>query len=288
MVANNQESEVVFKDVAKAVHTKKTHTVILKDCSFTAEAGKLTVLIGPSGCGKTTVINLVAGYERPDHGEVIIDGKPVPGPNWERLVLFQEMALFPWQTSYENIMFGPLAHGAMSKEAAHRETLRLLDKVGLGAFHDKYPSQLSGGMQRRVELARALINKPRIMLMDEPFRGLDALTRKLMQEYYLTLFDETRATHIFVTSELEEAIILADNLLIMTNKPSRVKKVINVGLPRPRGWGMATSKHYLEIKAEALELLREETIKASVAAGKADIDLTGLLGEKRSDRAEKD
>jgi NitT/TauT family transport system ATP-binding protein len=277
MVAMNRYSEVVFKDVAKVVHSKNIHTVILKDCSFTVEGGKLTVLIGPSGCGKTTVINLIAGYERPDRGEVLMDGKPVPEPNWERLVVFQEMALFPWLTCYENVIFGPIARGSMSRGEAHREALVVLNKVGLGDFRDKYPIQLSGGMQRRAELARALINKPKVMLMDEPFRGLDAMTRKLMQEYYLKLCGETGGTHVFVTSELEEAIILADKLLVMTNKPSNVKKVIDVDLPHPRDWSMAASKRYREIKAEALELLHEEAVKASAASGKVDLDLTGLL-----------
>ncbi len=282
MVATNQKSEVVFKDVARVAHSKKTHTIILNNCSFSVESGNLTVLIGPSGCGKTTVINLIAGYERPDRGEVLMDGQPVPGPNWERLVVFQETALFPWLTCYENIMFGPLARKVMSKETAHQETLRLLVKVGLEEFRDKYPSQLSGGMQRRAELARALINQPRVMLMDEPFRGLDAMTRKLMQEYYLKLFDETGGTHVFVTSELDEAIMLADNLLIMTTKPSKIKKIIDVDLPRPRDWGMATSKKYLEIKAEALELLHEEAARASASSSKVDVDLTGLSGKVKT------
>ncbi|MDH4268106.1 MAG: ATP-binding cassette domain-containing protein [Deltaproteobacteria bacterium] len=176
MATTNQKSEVAFKDVTKVAHSKNIHTVILKDCSFNVDAGKLTVLIGPSGCGKTTVINLIAGYERPDRGEVLMDGHPVSEPNWERLVMFQEMALFPWLTCYENVMFGPIARSSLSREEAHREALMLLNKVGLGDFIDKYPSQLSGGMQRRAELARALINKPKVMLMDEPFRGLDAMT----------------------------------------------------------------------------------------------------------------
>ena len=211
-----------------------------------------------------------------------MDGQPVPGPNWERLVVFQETALFPWLTCYENIMFGPLARKVMSKETAHQETLRLLAKVGIEEFRDKYPSQLSGGMQRRAELARALINQPRVMLMDEPFRGLDAMTRKLMQEYYLKLFDETEGTHLFVTSELEEAIILADNLLIMTTKPSKIKKIVDVDLPRPRDWSMASSKKYLEIKAEALELLHEEAARASASSSKVDVDLTGLSGKVKT------
>lgn len=278
-MSTKQASELIFENVGKLAIFKKKQTIILKDCSFHAEPGKLTVLIGPSGCGKTTVINLTAGYERPDLGEVLMDGKQVTGPNWERLVVFQEMALFPWLTCYDNVMFGPLARKVMSRETAHNETLRLLAKVGLDEFVDKYPSQLSGGMQRRAELARALINQPKVMLMDEPFRGLDAMTRKLMQEYYLKLFEESQATHVFVTSELEEAIFLADNLLVMTNKPSQVKKVITVDLPRPRDWSMASSKEYLQIKAEALELLHEEAVKASAASGKVDVDMTGILAK---------
>ena len=283
MAAGNQGSEVIFNNVSKMAFFKKTQTIILKNCSFTVEPGKLTVLIGPSGCGKTTVINLIAGYERPDIGRVEMDGQPITGPNWERLVVFQETALYPWLTCYDNVMFGPLARKVMTKEKAHEETLRLLTKVGLEDFRDKYPSQLSGGMQRRAELARALINQPKVMLMDEPFRGLDAMTRQLMQEYYLKLFEEHHASHVFVTSELDEAIILADNLLIMTNKPSKIQKIIEVDLPRPRDWSMVTSKRYLDIKAEALELLHEEAVKASTTSGKVDVDLSGLLATSNSD-----
>ena len=283
MPTNDQGSEVIFSNVGKMAVFKKDRMIILKNCSFTVEAGKLTVLIGPSGCGKTTIINLIAGYERPDLGKVEMDGKPITGPNWERLVVFQETALYPWLTCYENVMFGPLARKVMTKEKAHEETLVLLTKVGLEDFREKYPSQLSGGMQRRAELARALINQPKVMLMDEPFRGLDAMTRQLMQEYYLKLFEETHASHVFVTSELDEAIILADNLLVMTNKPSNIKKVIEVDLPRPRDWSMVTSKRYLKIKAEALELLHEEAVKASTASGKVDVDLSGLLEANHAD-----
>jgi NitT/TauT family transport system ATP-binding protein len=277
MSAVGQVSEVVFDRVLKIARSKKYHIVVLKDCSFTVPAGQLTVLIGPSGCGKTTIINLIGGYELPDRGKVHMDGKPVEGPNWERLVLFQEMALFPWLTCYQNVMFGPMARANMSRKEANAEAINLLNKVGLGEFKDKYPMQLSGGMQRRAELARALINRPKVMLMDEPFRGLDAMTRELMQEYYLKLFEESATTNLFVTSELEEAIFLADRLLIMTNKPSRVKKVLEVDLPRPRKMGVMGSKHYAELKAEALELLHEEAVKASAASGKADLDLQSGL-----------
>lgn len=270
----NKTGVAEFIDVVQTVRIKNMHSVVLKNCSLKADQGKMTVLVGPSGCGKSTIINLVAGYETPYSGQVLVDGVPVKGPSWERLVVFQEMALFPWLTCYENVVFGPTVRGVMEKEEIHSEAVRLLELVGLKDFHEKYPKQLSGGMQRRAELARALINRPKIMLMDEPFRGLDAMTRELMQEYYLTLFEQTRITNIFVTSEIDEAIFLADNLLMMTNKPTKVKKALTVDLPRPRDWKMATSARYREIKAEALELLHEEAVKASAASGKADIDLS--------------
>lgn len=285
MAKGNQGGEVVFKNVLKTAHSKKSHTIILKDCSFTIEAGKLNVIIGPSGCGKTTTINLIAGYERPDQGEVLIDGHLVTGPNWERLVVFQETALFPWLTCYENVVFGPSVRRIMNQEETHAQAMDLLDKVGLREFVDKYPMQLSGGMQRRAELARAMINKPKIMLMDEPFRGLDAMTRRLMQEYYLRLFEETRCTNLFVTSELEEAIFVGDRLYIMTNKPTHVKEVLDIDLPRPRTFALLTSPRYREIKSAALELLREEALKASASSGKADIDLAA--GFQRLKKAEK-
>ena len=206
-----------------------------------------------------------------------MDGRPVTGPDWERLVVFQETALFPWLTCYENVMFGPLATKVMARQEAHEQAIRLLEKVGLGDFMEKYPIQLSGGMQRRAELARALINRPTIMLMDEPFRGLDAMTRELMQQYYLRLVEESHGTHLFVTSEIEEAIFLADKLIIMTNKPSRVKRVLDIDLPRPREAEVLRSKRYLELKTMTLEILHEEAVKASRASGKADIEIESGL-----------
>jgi NitT/TauT family transport system ATP-binding protein len=201
----------------------------------------------------------------------------VTGPDWERLVVFQESALFPWLTCYDNVMFGPLATNVMTRDEAHEQAIKLLEKVGLQDFLYKYPIQLSGGMQRRAELARALINRPTVMLMDEPFRGLDAMTRELMQEYYLRLVEESHGTHLFVTSEIEEAIFLANKLIIMTNKPSCVKHVLDVDLPRPRDASVLRSKQYLELKATALEILHEEAVKASKESGKADINIESGL-----------
>lgn len=268
---SNKQGKVIFEKVHKTAQTKDKIIPILKDCSFKLEPAKLTALLGPSGSGKTTIINLIAGYASPDSGTVTMDENPVTEPSWERLVLFQETALFPWLTCYENVMFGPTIRKFISREQSHRETLKLLEKVGLKGFENKYPIQLSGGMQRRAELARVLINRPKVMLMDEPFRGLDAMTRKIMQDYYLKLFEENRITNLFTTSELEEAIYLADTLIIITNRPAKVKKVIEVNLPRPRKEHVLVSEEFRQIKQETLELLHEEVVKASRKSRKVDI-----------------
>jgi len=258
---------------------------VLVDCSFTLEKGKLTVLIGPSGCGKSTLINVLAGYEKPEAGTITIDGAPVVGPGPDRLVVFQETALFPWMTTYENVCYGPKVRKEMSRSELRATTMKLLALVGLEEFGDKYPTQLSGGMQRRAELVRAMINRPKVMFMDEPFRGLDAMTRALMQEYYVRLFEEHRGTNLFVTSELEEAIFLADRLVILTNTPCTVKRIIEIPLTRPREFAMMATQTYLDIKREALELLHEEAMKsfASGAVNAADfLEAYSKLGQDQA------
>lgn len=258
--------------VCKAYGSDILKKQVLSSCSFLLEKGKLTVLIGPSGCGKSTLINVLAGYERPDSGSITLDGKEVTGPSPDLLVVFQETALFPWMTTYQNVSYGPMVRKEMGEKELRETTMKLLEMVGLEDFRDKYPSQLSGGMQRRAELVRAMINHPKVMFMDEPFRGLDAMTRSLMQEYYVRLFEEHRGTNLFITSELEEGIFLADRLVILTNQPCRVKKVMEVDLPRPREFSIMTSPEYTAIKREALELLHEEAMKsfASGAVNAAD------------------
>ncbi len=268
VLAQAASAEMTVEHVCKSYGLKPV-VKVLDDCSLVLENRKLTVLIGPSGCGKSTLINILAGYERPDSGTVTIDGQPVKGPGRDRLVVFQETALFPWMTTFQNVSYGPRVRKEMSQEGLQAETKKLLKLVGLEAFADKYPSQLSGGMMRRAELVRALINRPKVMLMDEPFRGLDAMTRKLMQEYYVRLFETKPGTNLFVTTEIDEAIFMADRLVIMSNRPATIRKVIDVNLPRPRQFQMLTSKEYLEYKREALEILYVEAMKA-FARGKKD------------------
>jgi NitT/TauT family transport system ATP-binding protein len=250
-----------IENVRKTYGLEPWVKVVLDDCSFVIENRKLTVVIGPSGCGKSTLIDVLAGYEKPDSGKVLVDGRPVRGPGPDRLVVFQETALFPWMTTFANVSYGPMVRQEMDKKELRGETMKLLKLVGLEAFADKYPCQLSGGMVRRAELVRALINRPKVMLMDEPFRGLDAMTRALMQEYYLRLFEARPGTNLFVTSEIEEAIFLADRLIIMSNRPTRIRKIMNIDLQRPREFKILTSKEYLRYKGEALDILYDEAMK---------------------------
>jgi NitT/TauT family transport system ATP-binding protein len=280
MMESERSSEMAMRSVRMAYGNDLAPKVVLDDCSFTVAKGKLNVLIGPSGCGKTTVVNLLAGYERPTKGEIVLDGEPVTGPGWTRLVVFQETALFPWLTVLDNVIFGPTVRGAMKPDEVKREARHLLEMVGLKDFADKYPLQLSGGMQRRAELARAIINRPKVMLMDEPFRGLDAMTRKLMQEHYLRLFEKAGRTNLFVTSELDEAIFLADRLIFLTNCPTRVKKILEIDLPRPREISMLGSRRFLELKQEALDTLHEEAVKAFTAGARSAYDLVEAYGRR--------
>jgi NitT/TauT family transport system ATP-binding protein len=285
LTAGMGASEMIMDGASKGFGLGPLHKQVLCDCSFTLEKAKLTVVIGPSGCGKSTLVNLLSGYETPDSGKIFIDGQAVSTPGPDRLVVFQETALFPWMTTFENVSYGPKVQRKLPKEVYEKETMKLLELVGLKDFKDKYPTQLSGGMQRRAELVRAMINQPKVMIMDEPFRGLDAMTRALMQEYYVRLFEEHRGTNLFVTSELEEAIFLADKLLILTNRPARVKKVIEVNLPRPREFSMLTSKEYMVCKQEALELLHEEAMKSFAAGAVNAADFLEACGQMGQDQA---
>lgn len=278
-----QGGEMEIRDISKAFGIGPMRQQVIKDCSFALERGKLTVLIGPSGCGKTTLINLLAGYETPDAGTITVDGNPIKGPGKDRLVVFQETALFPWMTTLQNVTYGPMVRREKSAKEIEEEAMYLLHKVGLEDFRDKFPIQLSGGMQRRCELVRALINRPQIMMMDEPFRGLDAMTRELMQEYYVRLFEENHLTNLFITSELEEAIFLADRLIILTNRPASARTVLEIDLPRPREFKLLATREYLHYKQQALEILHEEAMKAfSSGCGAAVADFLEAYSEVKT------
>lgn len=273
-------AEMTISHVDKTYGEKQFATEVVKNCSFTIERGKLTVMIGPSGCGKSTLIQLLAGFEKPTSGSISIDGKKVTGPGRDRLVVFQESALFPWMSTYDNIMYGPKARGENSPEMRDRAEF-LLDKVGLQRFRSKYPPQLSGGMQRRAELARAMINNPEVMILDEPFRGLDHMTKELMWKYYASLYEESHRTNFFVTTDIDEAIFLADRLLIMSNKPTQVRAVLDVDLPRPRSLSnIVDDDRANQIKMEALAILHEEAMRSFAGGSKAASDFIQAYSDR--------
>ncbi len=241
---------------------------VLEDVTISLERGKFTVLCGPSGCGKSTLIYLLAGYMTQDKGEILLDGEPLRGPGWDRLVVFQETALFSWKNLWDNIMFGPMVQNKDKKESEEKARY-LIDKVGLTGFETKFPYQLSGGMQRRAELIRALINEPRVMLMDEPLRGLDAMTRELMQEYIIKLYEETKMTILFITAELQEAIFLGSIAYFMTTRPGTIKYRMEINLPRPRTYKHLLTGEYLELEKTAIKIVDEEAVKAFAQAPNA-------------------
>ncbi|MHB1231370.1 MAG: ABC transporter ATP-binding protein [Burkholderiales bacterium] len=275
--------EIAVSHVSKAYGVLQNSKEVVKDCTFNIERGKLTVMIGPSGCGKSTLIRLLAGFEQPTSGTLTLNGEVIGGPARDRMVLFQESALFPWMTTYDNIMYGPRARGEVTKDTLDLAEF-LLSKVGLQEFRKKYPSQLSGGMQRRAELARAMINNPQVMILDEPFRGLDAMTKELMWEYYSALYEENQRTNFFVTTDIDEAIFLADRLLIMSNIPTQVCTILEVDVPRPRKLHqIAENDRFSEIKMKVLSILHAEAMKSFSRGSKA----AGDFVEAYSRRLEK-
>jgi NitT/TauT family transport system ATP-binding protein len=225
----------------------------LSRVSFQVREGEFVALLGPSGCGKSTILNLVAGFLEPTSGSVVVYDKPVRGPGPERGVCFQEAALFPWLRVLDNVLFGPQAQGR--RDNINAEAIELLRRVGLEEFQNHYPHQLSGGMKQRVAIARLLMNNPQILLMDEPFGALDALTRLQIQEYLLTIHQDFRKTVVFVTHDIDEAVYTSDRILVMSARPGRIDREINIKEPRPRRREFLTTPNFLEYKRQALAVL---------------------------------
>jgi ABC-type nitrate/sulfonate/bicarbonate transport system ATPase subunit len=228
-----------------------------------AENDFITIL-GPSGCGKSTLLRIVAGLDRPSAGRVLLDGRAVSGPGADRGMVFQSYTLFPWLTVAENIAFGLRERGM---PAAERQAVvrAFIEKVGLSGFENHYPKQLSGGMQQRTAIARALANDPAILLLDEPFGALDNQTRALMQELLLGIWERERKTVLFVTHDIEEAIFLASRVVVMSARPGRIKADLPVDLPHPRHYTMKTSPAFSALKARLTEDIRVEAVRAAEA-----------------------
>ena len=205
----------------------------LDHVDLTIEAGSLTVLVGPTGCGKTTLLELIAGLQSPTRGAVAVDGEDVVGPRRDSVLIFQHHNLFDWLTVRDNVAFG-LRHRGLSKHEARRRAQEQLERVGLSQFADRVPGELSGGMRQRVALARALVLAPRVLLMDEPFGSLDHQTRRIMQRYLISTWQQSKATIVLVTHDLDEALRLADRIVLFSAGPGRTVEVVDVQAPRPR------------------------------------------------------
>lgn len=232
------------------------HVVAVEDVSLTIGPGEFVAILGPSGCGKTTLLNMVAGFVAPTRGEILLNGRRITGPGPDRGVVFQSFALFPWKTVLENVAFGLKMRGLAraERERIAREYIAL---VGLEGFEHRYPHELSGGMQQRVGVARVLANNPELMLMDEPFASVDAQTRMTLQEELARIWELRHPTILFVTHDVEEAVFLANRVVILTHRPGRVRAVLEIPLPRPRSWrDLLEDATYKTLVAHVFDLLR--------------------------------
>lgn len=233
----------------------------VSETTLQIEPGEFVCLLGPSGCGKSTLLNCVAGYVKPTTGKVTLDDQAIEKPGPDRGMVFQQYSLLPWKTVYDNVAFGPRMAGKSRTEAGSIANT-FLNMVGLTKFGDRYPAELSGGMQQRVGIARALANYPSVLLMDEPFGALDAQTRLMMQENLLTIWKEFGITVLFVTHDVDEAVFLADRVLVMSAAPGAIIADMKIDLPRPRSTEMVSDPVYVEAKASCLATIRAESLRA--------------------------
>ena len=256
---------IALENVTLSFGEGRNAVTALKSLSLALRPGDFLSVLGPSGCGKSSLINTIAGFQRPQAGEVRVDGEAVSRPGPDRGVVFQQPTLFPWKLVWQNVDFG-LKFRNVPRRQRRQMIDEILRKVGLSEFDRHYPAQLSGGMQQRVGLARVLVNKPRVMLMDEPFSSLDAQTRLMMQELLLQVWTEYRMTVLFVTHDIDEAIYLGSRVALLTRRPGRLKALFDIDLPRPRTIDTLVSQDFMELKRTCMDLLREEMVGASASA----------------------
>jgi NitT/TauT family transport system ATP-binding protein len=270
-----RKGRVRINDVVKIYGEQETGILAVDHCTFDVPAGQITVVVGPSGCGKTTLLNAIAGFHNITSGSIYLDDqmlcgpgklKAQPGP--DRIVVFQNGALFPWKTNIENVTFGPIMQGAMTRAEAYERARDMMADAGLRGIEHNYPGEISSGVRRRVEIVRALMNNPKILLLDEPYRALDSLTKSVMHEALLEIFYKNRVSIFFITHDLEEAIFLGHRVVIMTTRPCRRKKILDIDIPHPRDYGVLTTKRFREFMEETVAAVHEEAIKAFAAGEK--------------------
>jgi len=259
---------ISIRNVSKVYDPDGARVLAVDNCSMEIEAGEFCVVVGPSGCGKTTLLNAIAGFHGISDGEIHLDGEllctatQTPEPGSDRIVVFQNGALFPWFTVLDNVTFGPVMQGVMSKKEAEEKAHYMMGQMGLKGIAHNYPSEISSGMRRRVEIARAMMNDPRVLLLDEPFRAMDALTKTVVHQFLLDVYDRNKTTVFFITHDLDEAIFLGSKVYIMTTRPATIKKILTVDIPRPRDFRILASPEYQRLRDECISAVHEEAVKA--------------------------
>jgi NitT/TauT family transport system ATP-binding protein len=271
-VGNNiapSKGAISIRNVTKVYDPGGADVMAVDDCSLEIAAGEVCMIVGPSGCGKTTLLNAIAGFHSITEGQIDLDGEMLCGPGKQlatqgadRVVVFQNGALFPWKTLAENVAYGPVVQGLMSKADAREKAMTMLAEAGLDGVADKFPGEVSSGMARRAEIVRALINDPKVLLLDEPYRAMDALTKSIMHESLLEVYDRTKVTIFFITHDLEEAIFLGDRVVVMTTRPAKTKKIVDVKIDRPRDYRLLSSEEFRVLVQETKEAVHEEAVKA--------------------------
>ncbi len=276
-IESDRKGAISIRNVTKIYDPEGVNVLAVDDCSLEIAAGEVCMIVGPSGCGKTTLLNAIAGFHSITFGEIYLDGellcgraRPLAQQGADRVVVFQNGALFPWKTLLDNVAYGPVVQGRMSRHEARDKAAHMLAEAGLGNVGSKFPGEVSSGMARRAEIVRALINDPKVLLLDEPFRAMDALTKSIMHEALLEMYDRTKVTIFFITHDLEESIFLGDRVVVMTTRPCRTKKIVSVAIPRPRDYRLLSSEAFRLLVDEANEAVHEEAIKA-FAAGEREL-----------------
>jgi NitT/TauT family transport system ATP-binding protein len=255
-------SKISFRDVVKTYPMKDATFTALDRVSLDVSDEEFVTVVGPSGCGKSTLLGMAAGLVTPTAGEVLVDGVPVTGPGPERGVIFQQYALFPWLTVRKNVEFGLRLSGVPAAER-RRRALRAIELVGLGDFADALPKTLSGGMKQRCAIARAYVVNPQVLLMDEPFGALDALTRVQLQDQLLDTWSQERRTVLFVTHDVDEAVYLAGRVVVMAARPGRIHRIVDVDLPYPRTEEIRLSAEFGRIRTEVWHSVYHQTTTAA-------------------------
>jgi NitT/TauT family transport system ATP-binding protein len=269
MTSSATKGAISIRNVTKIYDPEGVNVMAVDDCSLEIASGEVCMIVGPSGCGKTTLLNAIAGFHSVTKGEIYLDGvllcgptKPLAEQGADRVVVFQNGALFPWKSLIDNVAYGPIVQGTMSKSEASDKAADMLAEAGLGDVGKKFPGEVSSGMARRAEIVRALVNDPKVLLLDEPYRAMDALTKSIMHESLLEVYDRTKVTIFFITHDLEEAIFLGDRVVVMTTRPAKTKKIVDVNIPRPRSYKTLSSEEFRLLVQEAKEAVHEEAIKA--------------------------